>query len=330
MQKPCSNFLIEYESDDFPPAENIPPWGRLSVTWDDVLGAALTVGRPPGMRYIYGRASLYEAFFRISLVRMALERNESAGEELRRTMAFDALDPTEKGAVNYFLGMVFCKVFSEKILKTPWLYHVDAYRAELRACLFPGRSRPDFIGHDLAGTRWYIFESKGRAAKPGKIKIEGAKRQAKRVTSVEGTPVDLHIAAITYFWRDVLKRGVLKFYWCDPEPEETEKSEGIDIQLPEDVWGNYYEPASDLIRAAGEASRMADRSLLTSLIEEFDISVEAHPKIQPLLMERSWQRAHDISLELANVFLEDGYRPDGLRVKAGEKWGQRRSAGEYD
>ena len=325
MQKPHNNFLIEYESDDFPPAENIPPWGRLSVTWDDVLGAALTVGRPPAMRYVYGRPSLYEAFFRISLVRMALEQNESAGEELRRTMAFDSLDPTEKGAVNYFLGMVFCKLFSEKILKAPWLYHVDAYRAELRACLFPGRSRPDFIGHDLAGARWYIFESKGRAAKPGKTEIASAKRQATRVTKVEGRPVALHIAAITYFRRDVLK-----FYWCDPEPEETEKSEGINVRLPEGVWRNYYEPASDLIRAAGGASRMADRSLLTSLIEELDVSVEADPKIWPLLRERNWLRAHDVSLELADVFLEDGYRPDGLRVKAGENWGQRRSAGEDD
>lgn len=325
MQKPHNNFLIEYESDDFPPAENIPPWGRLSITWDDVLGAALTVGRPPGMRYIYGCASLYESIFRLSLVRMALEQNWRAGGELQRTMVFDSLDPTEKGAVNYFLGMVFCKLFSEKILKAPWLLHFDAFGDELRARLGPGRSRPDFIGHDLAGKRWHIFESKGRATKPGKTEINRAKRQAMRVTKVEGRPVALHIAAITYFGRDVLK-----FYWCDPDPEETEKSEEIDIRLPEGVWGNYYEPASDLIRAAGEASQTARRSLPTSPIEELDIQVKAHPKIQPLLTERSWQRAHDISLELADVFLEEGYRPDGLRVKAGESWGRRRSTGEDD
>lgn len=325
MQNLHNNFLIEYESYGFPPAENVPRWGRLPVTWHDVLGAALTVGRPPGMRYIYGRPSLYEAFFRLSLVRMALEQNESAGGELRRTMVFDSLDPTEKGAVNYFLGVVFCKLFSEKLLKAPWLLHFDVFGDELRACLGPGRSRPDFIGHDLAGKRWHILESKGRAAKPGETEIDGAKRQAMRVTKVEGRPVALHIAAITYFGRDVLK-----FYWCDPEPEETEKSEEIDIRLPEGVWGNYYEPASDLIRAAGEASQTALRSLPTSPIEELDIQVEAHPKIQPLLTERSWQRAHDISLKLADVFLEGGYRPDGLRVKAGESWGRRRSAGEDD
>ena len=323
MRKPHNSFWIEYESHNFPSAQNIRSRGRLSVTWNDVLGAALTVGRPPTMRYIYGRPSLYEASFRISLVRMALEQNESAGKELRRTMAFNSLDPTEKGAVNYFLGMVFCELFSEKILKAPWLLHFDAFGDELRACLGSGRSRPDFIGHDLAGTRWYIFESKGRAAKPGKTEIASAKRQATRVAKVEGRPAALHIAAITYF-----RRSVLKFYWCDPEPEETEKSEGINVRLPEGVWRNYYEPASDLIRAAGEASRMADRSLLKSLIEELDVSVEANPKVRPLLMKRNWQRAHDVSVELSDVFLKEGYRPDGLRVTAGESWGRRRDAGE--
>lgn len=49
------------------------PRGELDVTWDDILWAAVTVGRP-SLHYVFqhGRASEYEALFRWSLIRMAL------------------------------------------------------------------------------------------------------------------------------------------------------------------------------------------------------------------------------------------------------------------
>ena len=79
------------------------------------LWAALTLGRP-NLNFVFrhGQASQYEALFRLSLVRMALEQRP-AGSRLRRTSAFKALDPTEKGAVNYFVGMTFCKLFADEV-----------------------------------------------------------------------------------------------------------------------------------------------------------------------------------------------------------------------
>jgi hypothetical protein len=62
----------------------------------------------------HGDSSLYEAIFRWSMLRMALEQSGPTAYRLRRTGTARELDPMEKGAVNYFIGMVMCKVFAEK------------------------------------------------------------------------------------------------------------------------------------------------------------------------------------------------------------------------
>src|ERR1700687_2347860 len=58
---------IPYKTDGFPPGTIANGSGELSVTWDDVLWAAVTLGRP-NRHYVFrhGDASLYEALFRWS------------------------------------------------------------------------------------------------------------------------------------------------------------------------------------------------------------------------------------------------------------------------
>ena len=101
----------------------------------------------------------------------------------------------------------------------------------------------------------------------------------------------------------------------------------MDWELPAEAWRNYFEPVSALIRLAGEASPMAEREPPMAQVENLDMRVGAHPEIRPLLLEGSWQQAHNASLVLAEVFRGEGYRPDGLIVEAGESWGERRRAG---
>ena len=86
-------------------------WHELETSWDEVIWSALTVGRP-NLHYVFqhGDASLFEGLFRVSLVRMAMEQYGDGAFRFRRTAAAKALDPTEKGSVNYFLGMTFCKL----------------------------------------------------------------------------------------------------------------------------------------------------------------------------------------------------------------------------
>src|SRR5437016_5365030 len=120
---------IDYTSRDFPAVYSFG-YGTLSTSWDELLWAAITIGRPSTYHvFRHGQASFHEAIFRLALIRMAVEQ-DSAGY-LRRTNAFAALDPTEKGMVSYFLGMTLCKLFASRLLFTPWLLHLDVFRPVL-------------------------------------------------------------------------------------------------------------------------------------------------------------------------------------------------------
>ena len=61
---------IPYTSRDFPRG-TVPHAGCLRTNWNELLWAAITVGRP-NTAYVFhdGEASYHEALFRLSLVRM--------------------------------------------------------------------------------------------------------------------------------------------------------------------------------------------------------------------------------------------------------------------
>lgn len=133
------SLRIDYRSRDFPAVYSFSRNSTLTTTWDDLLWAAITIGRPSTYHvFRHGQASFHEAIFRLALVRMAVE--ETWAGRLQRTNAFAALDPTEKGMVSYFLGMTLCKLFASQLLGTPWLLHLDVFRPPLNPVLL-GRSR---------------------------------------------------------------------------------------------------------------------------------------------------------------------------------------------
>jgi hypothetical protein len=143
---------IDYDHDYFPPGILSKTDRQLTTTWDDVLWAALTVGRPD-LYHVFrsGNSSLHEAIFRLSMIRMALEQRSLRGR-LTRTDSFKRMDPTEKGAINYFLGLAFCKLFAAKKLDAPWCLHLDVWRNALNPTLLGGRSRPDLVAQSYCVT----------------------------------------------------------------------------------------------------------------------------------------------------------------------------------
>ncbi len=292
---------IPYKSEDFPSWYGVRS-GVLTTSWHELLWAALTIGRP-STSYVFrhGQASLYEALFRCSIVRMAVE--QSVFGRLRRTSAFSALDPTEKGSVSYFLGMTICKVFAAKLLNTPWLLHLDVFRNSLNPWLL-GRSRPDLVGRDHSG-RWHAFESKGRSATPSANDKRKAKDQGRRLIAVDGTLCSLHVGSFAYF-----KSDILHFYWRDPEPE---KPEPIRLPSPEEEWRYYYEPALSL---AVEPEIIS----LPDVGNHAGVSVQIHPAIRDLLSRGLWDEAHRRSREIREFFETEGFQPDGLKVTVDESW----------
>ena len=264
-----NSLEIPYTSEDFPSKYNIGS-GILTTSWDDILWAALTIGRPPSFAYLFrhGKASLYEALFRLSLIRMAIEQDNSG--RLKRTDAFAALDPSEKGAVSYFLGMAICKFFVSKLLKTPWLLHLDVFRSSLKPTLLGG-SRPDLVGFDKFINKRYAFESKGRSYPPSSSDIEKAKGQAQRLVTVDNRKCLLQIGTFAYF-----KSGILHFHWRDPVPE----GDSLELVSPEHKWRHYFEPVLALVLNSETSNLEIDGSPLP-------IYPEIHPDVHRFLLADS-------------------------------------------
>lgn len=306
-----SRLAIPYTSEAFPPGSTPNGSASLVVTWAEILWAALTIGRP-SIHHVFqhGPSSLHEAVFRLSLVRMALDQSGPRASRLRRSAAFKALDPTEKGAISYFLGMAFCKVFANRLLRTPWLLHLDVYRATIPLSNL-GRSRPDLFGQQIGTGNWLAFETKGRASKPSANDLAKAKGQAQRLISIGGVSCTLHVGTFAYFLNDSLN-----FYWVDP-PSEAKRP--VSLPEPRDAWRYYYEPAQALWAAQSDSASKAETSIALPL-PEFDITVKVHPLLAAFFARGAWEEAQRVMFELANEVEADGFQPDGLKVECGPTW----------
>jgi hypothetical protein len=292
---------IDFQSRQFPSAYGLRG-GTLETSWDELLWAAITIGRPSTYHvFRHGPASFHEAIFRLSLIRMSAEQDPYG--RLQRAGAFAALDPTEKGMVSYFLGMAICKLFASRLLITPWLLHLDVFRRSLNPVTL-GRSRPDLVGEDNAG-QWHAFECKGRSSTPSSGDRAKAKTQAQRLVSVGGQTCSLHVASFAFF-----QSNVLEFYWRDPSPEA---EAAIELPRPGIEWRYYYEPALSLASMPEDAVLASDR-------EKADVTVTIHPKIRALLDNGRWSEAREIAKQLDADLRSHGYQPDGLNVTAGASW----------
>jgi len=277
------------------------------------LWAAVTIGRP-NRHYVFrhGASSQFEALFRWSLMRMALQQSGPGSRRLRRTDAAKSLDPTEKGAVNYFLGMAMSKVFALKFLNVPWLLHLDVFRPQLNAVL-NGRSRPDLIGERSTG-EWIALESKGRVSPPDQTVKDKAKDQALRCRSVNGQQTALHIGAITFF-----KDDSLRFYWEDPEQGRDEPDNGFKLQVSDEDWRFHYLPVLDLLWHGGATVVQAD-NMDEVRLENLDVTVGLSREVFDFLKGENWDHARTWCREHHSFLTEHEFFPDGIRVIAGDSW----------
>jgi hypothetical protein len=312
---PSQMLRIDYESEGFPASSTVANGQAvLDTSWNELIWSAITVGRPNRM-YVFrhGAASVYEAIFRLSLVRMALEQRGPRAYRLCRTDAVKTLDPSEKGAVNYFLGMILCKLFSARLLNAPWVMHLDVFRPWINPVL-TGRSRPDLVGQTQSND-WVVLESKGRISTPYTDAKNKAKQQAQRVSSIDNITPSFQIGCITYFRNDVLQ-----FFWCDPEPHPGQRHDKIKLMTDNSTWGYYYLPVVRLIGSQTQYHRQMLNEPFLMPIEGLDIEIGIYPSVLRHLLETQYDDARRICHENASEIKEAGYRADGIRVIAGASW----------
>jgi hypothetical protein len=226
---------ITYRSHNFPPSYALAGTRSLSFTIQELMWAAVTVGRANFLHVLSsGIFSEYEILYRASIIvaNLALSRNAVV-----KSSAFESLDPSEKSAVSYFLGLTFSKLLAQKLLGVPWLLHADVYRDQFLRAGVPlrsgtGRQRPDLIGLD-SNNDWIVLESKGRSNVMDKNVLATAKAQTNNLIDIGGIPPKIRIAVVTHF-----VNGQLKVDWADPEKQD---QQGLNLLTNrEEYLSNYY------------------------------------------------------------------------------------------
>ncbi|MCH6485379.1 hypothetical protein MMG85_17645 [Pseudoxanthomonas sp. LH2527] len=228
-----------------------------------------------------------------------------------RSKAYIGLDPSEKGAISYFLGVALTKAFVERKLSVSWLMHVDLYRDRFGVNLAPGE-RPDLFGEDALG-RWIVAESKGRTNQHDKDALIKAKRQASRVIDVDGAPPHLSIGFVSSF-----NKGRLTLVADDPPIDE--KGEGLSLRVSKNEFrSTYYRPFEELLatfetrqeQIGGQEVRVVyseSSDLFLGLSQGEDGVIE-----QPAQVRRRREPIRDVQ---RNAYLGS----DGIYVRLGASW----------
>ncbi|MFZ4105971.1 MAG: hypothetical protein ACOYK3_06175 [Flavobacterium sp.] len=237
---------ITYNSQNFPRRFGAKFQGtnQLQFTVQELMWSAITVGRANFIDVLSnGTYSEYELLYRASILVANIAQN---GTTLVKSSAYEHLDPSEKSAVSYFLGLTFTKLLSAKLLNIPWLLHIDVYRDQFsrngQAFGFgSSRSRPDLIGLDNK-RGWTIMESKGRTNTMEARLLESAKNQTKNLRRIGSEVPRLRVAVITHF-----TKGQLMVDWSDPAGYNDDY---FDIKTDtEEFLANYYKVIFNILES---------------------------------------------------------------------------------
>ena len=188
---------IGYESAGFAaPLDGLNGGGVLTVTWAQLVWAAVTVGKAFGDEAAFGLFSTFERIHRSSMLYAYLL--EGPGGALFRAEPYLGADPSEKGNISYSFGMTLAKLYSEVLLATPRLLHYSTYAGGYAITTDPGESRPDLIGLTDGG-QWVVFEAKGRSNGLEAGVLATAKAQSMQIETIDGFTPICRVGLAAYF-----------------------------------------------------------------------------------------------------------------------------------
>jgi hypothetical protein len=202
---------------------------RLKVSRRAILGAALTLGFQD-----FGdlrSASAREWSRRLADGVKALSSLAWSVDGVTTEPGYEDLDMSEMGAQTYSLGMIFAKIAADRLLKVPWLAHVDEMREKGLLVTDPkSKERGDMVGL-CREMRWHVVEAKGRSSPYTDKLVQKAKDQSARVTEVGGVSPSTTSACITSLWTNPIH-----VLLDDPQPDGDETWQ-IDADR---FWRHYY------------------------------------------------------------------------------------------
>lgn len=304
----------------------------IDVPWAELIWAAITVGRKSWENvFQHGYYSLLEIIYRIAILKANL-RSAPQGEFIK-TDAYKSLDPSEKSAISYFLGLSFAKLITHRLLSVPWLVHLDCVPDLQIEMKEDNHTRPDLVGRNLLG-EWCVFEAKGRTGRIPKGLVQKAKKQAQMIERINGMAPIIQGISLSYFYSDLL---VLHF-----ESSSEIDSDSVDFEIPggEELFlQSYYQPFVSLIENTMERFRetgvveVRGREINFVNLEAADLDVGLDSQLQDVLASDSRAKNALVSIaylcsqhreELAQTHLGNNDNTflgeDGVFVRLGSSW----------
>jgi len=252
--------FLSYEARNFSTPLGASAAGSLSLSLARLVWGAVTVGMTP---FSMGGSPrpLLELGWRAALTAASLTGDPASGR-WAMTAGYRRLDPSEKRAVSYFLGMTQAKITCEYLLRAPHLIHLDAYLALIGQ---PSRaSRPDLIGLSLPRLDCTIaVEAKGRTGARTSRVTGAAKKQAQSLPAVVSASSAVRVASVASFD----PRGCWEAYLEDPPDSPT----GMASLTAGSLLTAYYRPLVAAQTGAGDTQITDENGMTMAQLPGIDL-----------------------------------------------------------
>lgn len=276
-------MTVKYEARGFDPQSGVNGAASINATWPRLVHAAITVGRRSWRDVLtHGRYSLFEILYRTAMLRANLQRSHGG---ISKSDAYHGLDPSEKGAVSYFIGLTLASLMARRLFGVRWLMHLDVYHNKLHPHLRES-GRPDLVGAD-AKKRWYVIEAKGLSHGLDGDVVAKAKEQTRKLRAVRGQAPWLRVASVAYF-----SRGSLSMRLEDPVGQDVD---AIDWGFSENQFlRDYYDPFTALFDQSDRVdTREVGAGVKSERLLGMDFLVEDMPDVDLAVgLERRVYMAH--------------------------------------
>jgi len=234
-----------------------------------------------------------------------------------KSALYEDLDPTEKGASSYFLGMMAAKIVCSRLLDTPFVFHLSMLKTLGGMPVLRTKSQPDLIGLDRAGN-WIVAEAKGRTNGYSPTAMTKAKSQTYQLRTINGNFPSLRVCIQAYFSPE------LNFAVSDPDGYgEDAKDIVFDLRA---AIRDYYSFVLGSSQVARASRKIHGREYQFRAIEETGISIGVDTATLKRLEQDGDFQVPFVYEQSQAVVSDDGQEtvafPDGLAVSLDQRWAE--------
>lgn len=228
----------------------------LQVSKHRCLHAAVTIG----LQQFHAAApasahAVALALYKALAMKCAVDFTQA---NLMRPSEYEAMDPSEKGNISFWVGMTFSGIIASDILQVSRLLHAAAfYRAGLVRVNPGSRRLADFVGQD-ANDDWHVIESKARQQNPSARLRDNWKEQATTISFVDGCSPVTHSYVLAKIDQTYTAEIV------DPEPDDETQHTKIEFEEGA-VLQVYYGSLLSWLKEQGKPVEWGQQKLILAL-----------------------------------------------------------------